>query len=189
MYDTLWYVPGKGHCGWVQLIITSTLPMQSIPPHDGAGLVQVLLVFITPPSPHVCEHVPTFVKSLHPPLTALHRESKSKVQWKIGALITAPGQQTVAQILTSYISLILHGPAKHSLLHTCRPTPQVAEHGDDSTQLLYTGSAKMLSMLLHFNLLDSTNLNCKVHHYTLQLGLILHHRGFLHKMAVDCYTI
>ena len=61
-----------------------------------------------------------------------------------------PGQQTVAQILTLYISVMLHGPAKHSLLHTCLPTPQVAEHGDDSIQGPYTGSAKKMIMILFY---------------------------------------
>ena len=62
-------LPGIGHWGWLQLIIISMSPIQSLPPQDGGGLVHVLIVLITPFSPHVCEHVPTVVNSVHPPLT------------------------------------------------------------------------------------------------------------------------
>jgi len=74
------------------------------------------------------------------------------MQWALSANIVVvmitPGQHTVAQIRTSYISVMLHGPAKHSLLQTCLPTPQVTEHGDDSVQGPYTGSAKKIIMIL-----------------------------------------
>ena len=44
------------------------MPLQRIPPHEGAGLLHVLTNFSIPP-PHVLLHLPTGFHKLHRPLT------------------------------------------------------------------------------------------------------------------------
>ena len=49
---------------------TSAIPTQSAPPNAGAGLLQDLVVFLSPP-PHVAEHTDQVPKLDHPPLTVI----------------------------------------------------------------------------------------------------------------------
>ena len=42
------------------------MPLQLIPPHEGAGLLHVLINFCIPP-PHVLLHLPTGFHKLHRP--------------------------------------------------------------------------------------------------------------------------
>ena len=60
------YIPGQGTSS--QLCALDVSPTQSVPPCDGAGLVQSRVLFCAP-LPHVTEHVSQAVQSLNPPFT------------------------------------------------------------------------------------------------------------------------
>jgi hypothetical protein len=58
-----------GQAGALQVGKSVAKSGQYLPPLSGAGLVQDLFLFWTPPSPQVTEQGPSLVHSVHPPST------------------------------------------------------------------------------------------------------------------------
>ena len=75
--------------------VSTVSPTQSIPPQDGAGLLQLLVLFLTPTSPHGTEQFPTDQFD-QPPSTAQHKTMFLKYIHLITELI-------VIKLIRSYV--------------------------------------------------------------------------------------
>ncbi len=70
-----WNFVIPGQAGALQVGKSVAKSGQYLPPLSGAGLVQDLFLFWTPPSPQVTEQGPSLVHSVHPPSTVKRNNS------------------------------------------------------------------------------------------------------------------
>ena len=81
------YVPIQGFS--LHTSVSTALPMQSLPPQDGIGLLQLLVLVLFPPS-QLAEHSPTD-QCDQPPLTMQSKHVLNMVRLYIISIL--PGQQ------------------------------------------------------------------------------------------------
>ena len=124
--------------------VSTFMPLHSLPPQDGVGLLQTLNFSLTPP-PQFTEQSPTF-QSDQPPSTTGKINLVYTYAWWCWSVTYVPGQQWTLQEIFVTLSPWQSLPPQlglglvHVRLLVIMPPPQVAEHSDSSVHSLHSPS-------------------------------------------------